>query len=88
MLAGDSPAGATSLFAGLDTTLSQHARAAGVNADIVRSLDMVWEPLDALDPLAKQALVEGLVGDDGQVARLDPGPEGCCVTIACKNNDD
>jgi predicted ArsR family transcriptional regulator len=32
------------------------------------------------------ALIEGLVGDDGHVARLDPGPEGCCVTVACKNN--
>ena len=32
------------------------------------------------------ALLEGLVGDGGQVARLDPGPAGCCVTITCKNN--
>ncbi len=29
-------------------------------ADGVRALDAVWEPLDALDPLAKQVLVEAL----------------------------
>ena len=33
------------------------------------------------------ALLEGLVGDEGQVARLDPGPVGCCVTVTCKNNN-
>jgi Zn-dependent protease with chaperone function len=41
------------------------ARSAGV-----RALDAVWEPLDALDPLARQALVEGItatVGHDGRV---------------------
>jgi predicted ArsR family transcriptional regulator len=46
---------------------------------------------DAYPPLVcglNLALLEGLVGDAGHVARLDPGPEGCCVTIACKNNDD
>ena len=26
----------------------------------VLALDAVWEPLDALDPLAKQALIEGI----------------------------
>ncbi len=38
--------------------------------DGVRALDAVWEPLDALDPLARQALVEGItatVGHDGRV---------------------
>jgi hypothetical protein len=41
------------------------ARANGVLA-----LDPVWEPLDALDPLAKQALVEGITGaisHDGRI---------------------
>lgn len=32
------------------------------------------------------ALLEGLVGEGGHVARLDPGPAGCCVTITSKNN--
>jgi predicted ArsR family transcriptional regulator len=32
------------------------------------------------------ALLEGLVGDGGQVAGLDPGPTGCCVAIRSKNN--
>lgn len=37
----------------------------------VLALDDVWAPLDALDPLAKQALVEGItaaVGNDGRVS--------------------
>jgi Zn-dependent protease with chaperone function len=41
------------------------ARAGGVLA-----LDAVWEPLDALDPLARQALVEGItatIGHDGRI---------------------
>jgi Zn-dependent protease with chaperone function len=36
----------------------------------VLALDPVWEPLDALDPLAKQALIEGItatIGHDGRV---------------------
>jgi Zn-dependent protease with chaperone function len=36
----------------------------------VRALDAVWEPLDALDPLARQALVEGIaatIAHDGRV---------------------
>jgi len=32
------------------------------------------------------ALVEGLVGGEGHVARLVPEAGGCCVTVACKNN--
>lgn len=37
----------------------------------VLALDAVWEPLDALDPLAKQSLIEGLtaaIGHDGRIA--------------------
>ena len=37
----------------------------------VLALDGVWEALDALDPLAKQALVEGVtaaVSHDGRIA--------------------
>ncbi len=40
-------------------------------AEGVAALDAVWEPLDALDPLAKQVLVEALtdaVGHDGRVS--------------------
>jgi hypothetical protein len=36
----------------------------------VLALDAVWEPLDALDPLARQALVEGItatISHDGRV---------------------
>lgn len=32
------------------------------------------------------AMLEAVVGDGGQVARLDPGPTGCCVAIHSKNN--
>jgi hypothetical protein len=38
--------------------------------DIVLALDPVWEPLDALEPLAKQVLIEAItatIGLDGQV---------------------
>ena len=31
------------------------------------------------------ALLQGLVGDGARVARLDPGPDGCCVAIESKN---
>jgi hypothetical protein len=37
----------------------------------VLALDAVWEPLDALDPLAKQAMVEAVtaaVSHDGRVS--------------------
>ena len=33
------------------------------------------------------ALLEGLVGGGGRVARLDPGPTGCCVVIRSKNKE-
>ena len=42
-----------------------------VQAHLDAPLDEVWAPLDALDPLAKQALVEGLtatIGHDGRVS--------------------
>jgi Zn-dependent protease with chaperone function len=42
-----------------------HPRTAGVLA-----LDAVWEPLDALDPLAKQALVEGITATVSQDNRV------------------
>ena len=40
-------------------------------ANGVLALDAVWEPLDALDPLAKQAMVEAItaaVSHDGRVS--------------------
>ena len=58
-------------LAGMQRVLPREHRPYRPHADIVRSLDAVWEPLDALDPLAKQALVEGLVaaiGHDGRVS--------------------
>ena len=36
----------------------------------VLALDTVWEPLDMLDPLAKQALVEGLTATSGHDGRV------------------
>ncbi|SCG62000.1 helix-turn-helix transcriptional regulator [Micromonospora humi] len=33
------------------------------------------------------AMLEAVVGDGGQVVRLDPGPTGCCVAIHSKNNE-
>jgi len=58
-------------LAGVQRVLPREHRPYRPHADIVRALDAVWEPLDALDPLAKQALVEGLVaaiGHDGRVS--------------------
>jgi len=45
--------------------LPYQPRAAGVLA-----LDTVWDPLDALDPLAKQALVEGITATISQDNRI------------------
>jgi hypothetical protein len=67
-----------------DRASAQHAYLAGLQrvlprdhlpyappADGVVALDAVWEPLDALDPLAKQAMVEAVtaaVSHDGRVS--------------------
>jgi hypothetical protein len=39
-------------------------------ADLVAALDPVWEPLDALDPLAKQALIEAITATIGLDNRI------------------
>jgi hypothetical protein len=67
---GDPSEAQRAYLAGIQRVLpSDHlpylARAGGVLA-----LDAVWEPLDALDPLARQALVEGItatIGHDGRI---------------------
>ena len=67
-----------------DATSAQHAYLAGMQrvlprdhlpyappANGVLALDAVWEPLDALDPLAKQAMVESVtaaISHDGRVS--------------------
>lgn len=60
VLAGDYPDGGRSLFANLDTTLSQHARTAGAAADIVRSLEgyerAVAQLRDSYNPLSAAGL--------------------------------
>ena len=57
-------------LAGIDRVLPrQHLPYLERNAG-VRALDVVWEPLDALDPLARQALVEGITATivhDGRI---------------------
>lgn len=57
-------------LAGMERLLPQVVTAYAPPAAGVRALDAVWEPLDALDPLAKQVLVEALtiaVSHDGRV---------------------
>jgi hypothetical protein len=57
-------------LAGIDRVLPrQHLPYLERNAG-VRALDVVWEPLDALDPPARQALVEGItatIAHDGRI---------------------
>ena len=58
-------------LAGMQRVLPREHLPYAPRADIARALDAVWAPLDTLDPLAKQALVEGLVAaisHDGRVA--------------------
>ena len=62
---------------------AQHAYLAGIQrvipsehlpyqerTDGVLALDAVWEPLDALDPLAKQALIEGITATVARTNRV------------------
>jgi LmbE family N-acetylglucosaminyl deacetylase len=48
VLAGEHPAGAQSLFAGLDTTLAQHARTAGAANAVVRVLEQYEQQARAI----------------------------------------
>ena len=57
--------------AGMHKVLPRDAIAYRRRPDLLQALDEVWMPLDALDPLAKQPLVEGLVaaiGHDGRAS--------------------
>lgn len=67
----DEDAARRAYLAGMQRVLPREHLPYRPRADFAQALDAVWEPLDALDPLAKQALVEGLtaaIGHDGRVA--------------------
>ena len=58
-------------LAGLQRVLPRDHLPRAPPANGVLALDAVWEPLDALDPLAKQAMVEAItaaVSHDGRVS--------------------
>jgi LmbE family N-acetylglucosaminyl deacetylase len=63
-LAGEFPIGAESLFAGLDTTLSQHARSAGADRELLRLVTeyeaVVSELHESFNPLHAGRLLEPL----------------------------
>ncbi|WP_226469012.1 M48 family metallopeptidase [Luteimonas panaciterrae] len=68
----DDPAEAQRAYlAGMQRVLPRDHVPYAVPAEGVRALDAVWEPLDALDPLAKQVMVEAItaaVSADGRVS--------------------
>ncbi len=68
----DDPASAQRAYlAGIQRVLPRDHLPYRSRANGVLALDPLWAPLDALDPLAKQALVEGLtaaIGHDGRVS--------------------
>lgn len=68
----DDPASAQRAYlAGLQRVLPRDHLPYAPPANGVLALDAVWEPLDALDPLAKQAMVEAItaaVSHDGRVS--------------------
>jgi Zn-dependent protease with chaperone function len=58
-------------LAGLQRVLPRDHLPYAPPANVVLALDAVWEPLDALDPLAKRAMVEAItaaVSHDGRVS--------------------
>jgi LmbE family N-acetylglucosaminyl deacetylase len=65
VMAGAFPDGARSLFAGLDTTLAQHARTAGAPAEVVANLDRYESDVARLrasfNPLERSALTPRLI---------------------------
>jgi len=72
VLDGSYPDGARSLFAGVDSTLLQHARTAGAPAEVMTNLDAYERDIAQLrssfNPLQRAGLVEGLVR---AIRRLD-----------------
>ena len=67
----DEAAARRAYLAGLQRVLPRDHLAYAPPAAGVQALDAVWEPLDALDPLAKQALVEAVtdaISSDGRVS--------------------
>jgi LmbE family N-acetylglucosaminyl deacetylase len=72
VLAGPYPDGSRSLFAGLDTTLSQHARTAGAGDEVVSNLAAYEADVASIrasyNPLVRAALVDRL---NAAIRRLD-----------------
>ena len=72
VLAGDYPAGGASLFARVDTTLSQHARSAGAAANVIATLEEYERGIARLrasyNPLVRAALAPDLAA---QIQLLD-----------------
>jgi LmbE family N-acetylglucosaminyl deacetylase len=65
VMAGDFPAGARTLFAGLDTTLVQHARSAAAPAEVIANAEryesIVAELRASYNPLVRSALTPRLI---------------------------
>jgi LmbE family N-acetylglucosaminyl deacetylase len=79
VLDGEYPDGAGSLFAGLDTTLAQHARSAGAPAAVVTALDeyeaMAATAREQFNPLDPDRILPHLIDNLLTLDRLDV-PEG------------
>lgn len=68
---GDAAAAQRAYLAGMQRVLPRDHLPYAPPASGVQALDAVWEPLDALDPLAKQVMVEAItaaISHDGQVS--------------------
>jgi LmbE family N-acetylglucosaminyl deacetylase len=82
LLDGDFPGAAQSLFAGLDTTLSQHARSAGARADVIGGLEAYEQDVARLrssfNPLStaglNDALTRAVRALDTALRRVEGGP--------------
>ena len=73
-------------LAGMQRVLPRdHLPYAAAHADGVLALDAVWDALDALDPLAKQAMVEGHHRRDQprRPGQRRPKPNCCARSAAC-----
>src|SRR5690606_8682557 len=65
VMAGDHPVGAQSMFAGLDTTLAQHARTAGAAANVIAEIAAYERDIgfvrSTLNPLAGSSVPDQLI---------------------------